>query len=89
MLFYTKFEYCFYTKNETVLFSSPSLNYLPVRLALCCAARTLPVQLALKKLRCEGKQEVTISRFYLCRSCQHILIHLVQVRLFSHIIRSV
>ena len=64
MLFYTKFEYCFYTKNETVLFSSPSLNYLPVRLAL-------------KKLRCEGKQEVTISRFYVCRSCQHILIHLV------------
>ena len=64
MLFYTKFEYCFYTKNETVLFSSPSLNYLPMRLAL-------------KKLRCEGKQEVTISRFYMSRSCQHILIHLV------------
>ena len=35
MLFYAKFEYCFYTKNETVLFSSPSLSYLPVRLALC------------------------------------------------------
>lgn len=84
MLFYTKFEYCFYTKNETVLFSSPSLSYLPVRLALClcslhfaCAARILPVRLALKKLRCEGKQEVTISRFYVCRSGQHILIHLV------------
>ena len=64
MLFYTKFEYCFYTKNETVLFSSPSLSYLPMRLAL-------------KKLRCEGKQEVTISRFYMSRSGQHILIHLV------------
>ena len=52
MLFYTKFEYCFYTKNETMLFSSPSLNYLPVRLALClcgshfaCAARTKKVAL--------------------------------------------
>lgn len=41
MLFYTKFEYCFYTKNETVLFSSPSLNYFAY------AARTLPMRLAL------------------------------------------
>ena len=64
MLFYTKFEYCFYTKNETVLFSSPSLNYLPV-------------QLALKKLRCEGKQEVTISRFDLCVISKYTIVHLV------------